>query len=354
MYGFPAAVSALAVGLGAGAAAAATSVEHAGVDCVVAGTFPRFEARCEPPEQASAVRLFFRTAQGLDWYYVPMKASGGSFVGILPKPKSDLKRFSYYIEVVDASFASSRTQERSTTVVEAGASCQGRLGGALSSAASVLVGRAPGLAGAPIVPAGFSPANVVAVGGAAAAGGGLSATTIALIGGGVAAAGAGVAIAAGGGDSGASTQSTAGSGAAPGPAPTPVPTPTPTPTPAASPIVGRWQGVYAWDCKWTAGGGTGSAAIVFDIATASPMTGTASYLGGVSTIRSGSFNTSSSAVRIETDPSCCAVNNEFNGTLSGSTISGTTLNGDSAAVGGTSRGCSAPTGPSGTFTVTRQ
>jgi hypothetical protein len=201
----PAALGAVAL-CAAAVTAAAGDVEHDAVHCVVAGTFPRFEARYRPPEQASSVRLFFRAGSGGDWYYVPMTRGGERFVGVLPKPKSDLGRRSYYIEVTDTSFGSSRTQERSATVVASGDSCQGRLAGGAGSVASILVGRVGETIGGPVVPAGFSSANVVAIhpsaaatassatgagggsggaavaaGAAAAAGGGISATTVGLV-----------------------------------------------------------------------------------------------------------------------------------------------------------------------------
>ena len=212
MYAFRAGLVAAAAGLAASTAGAG-SLDYDPVACVVAGTFPRFEARYEPLEQASSVRLFFRSAAAADWYYVPMKAAAGAFVGVLPKPKSDLSAFSYYLEVIDATYGSTRTPERTAKVVEAAASCQGKLAGAVSSAVTVAVGKLGGIAGGPLVPVGFSSAGVVAAQGtalaaasetaaggsasgtgaaagtaagvaaaAAAGGGGISATTIGLVG----------------------------------------------------------------------------------------------------------------------------------------------------------------------------
>jgi hypothetical protein len=197
MYASRAVLVAAAIGLVASAAGAG-SLDYDPVACVVAGTFPRFEARYEPLEQASSVRLFFRSATArsaaaADWYYVPMKAAAGAFVGVLPKPKSDLAAFSYYLEVIDATYGATRTPERTAKVVAAAASCQGKLAGAVSSAVTVAVGKLGGIAGGPLVPVGFSSASVVAAQetalaaagvatAAAAGGGGISATTIGLVG----------------------------------------------------------------------------------------------------------------------------------------------------------------------------
>jgi hypothetical protein len=144
-----------------------------------------------------------------------MKAEGGVFAGVLPKPRKSLKRLDYYIEVTDASFGSTRTAEHNPVVAAGPAACEDRaVAGALSSA-SVLI---EGPAGAPLVPVGFDPQGVVSASGApsaSAGGGGLGKT--ALIVGGVAAAGAGVAVAAGGSSS--SGETNGGGSAGGGPAP---------------------------------------------------------------------------------------------------------------------------------------
>jgi hypothetical protein len=186
-------------------ARAAVAIEHAGVGCIVAGSFPRFEAGFDPAAEVSRARLHFRPVGGPHWYSVAMKAEGAVFAGVLPKPRKSLQKLDYYIEVTDTAFGSARTAEYSPEVASGPAACQERtVAGALSSA-SVLI---EGPAGAPLVPVGFEPQGVVAASGTPAAssvGGGLGKT--ALVVGGVAAAVGGVAVAAGGGGSSSASDS---------------------------------------------------------------------------------------------------------------------------------------------------
>ena len=189
------------------AAADGPAIDHAPVGCVVAEKYPRMDARIEPSSSVARATLHFRSANGGPWYLVAMKAQGGTFEGVLPKPKKSLKTFAYYIEAADTAFATSRTPEYSAQVVDGPAACQGKkMAGAVGSTSVLL--EVP--AGAPAVPVGFAPAGIAgtaagtasAVTGAAAGGGGV-ATTVLLVAGGVAAAGAAVAVAAShGGDSG--------------------------------------------------------------------------------------------------------------------------------------------------------
>jgi len=116
-----------------------------------------------------------------------------------------------------------------------------------------------------------------------------------------------------------------------------------------SPLVGIWHGTYSWNCGYS--GGMGGTDIVFDITQDSSTgvpTGTATYLGGVSNISYASID--GTHVVIWVDPSAFAVGNIFDGTLSGDTILGTTTHGDSPGGGS---GCSAPSPPTGTFSVTK-
>lgn len=199
-------------------AAPAADIEHAPVACVAAEKFPRLEARVSPTETVAAVRLVFQ-GQTADWYSVAMKPEGAVFVGVLPKPKKELKSFRYYIEVTDKAMGTNRTAEYTAAVVDSTSACKGKvMAGALGSASVILQGPA----GVAALPAGFASSGVVAgsaagttagagsaatSAGGAAAGGGLGAT--ALVVGGLAAGGAvavGVA-AAGGGDAGGDTSS---------------------------------------------------------------------------------------------------------------------------------------------------
>jgi len=181
------------------------SVSHESIDCIVAGEYSRVEARLAPADRVARARAYFRAAGTPVWYYVEMRADPEAFVGVLPQAKRETERVEYYVQALDASFGEARTPEHTARVVGGRSECSERVAAAVLPAAKVLVG-AP--AGAPLVPAGFSPAGIAgATGGAggggagasgAGSGGGPSGKALALIGGGAAAVGV-VALAAGGG-----------------------------------------------------------------------------------------------------------------------------------------------------------
>jgi hypothetical protein len=183
------------------ALAQGVSIDHAGVGCVVAGKFPRFDARLDPAGDVARARLNFRPEGGAHWYYVEMKPEAGVFHGVLPKPQKSLHRFSYYIDVTDKAFHASRTAEFTPEVASGPAACGTRkILAASLSRANVLLYGPEGAVGAPSVPVGFAADGVVTAGGAgaavvgagAAAAGGIGATALVL--GGAAAAGAAVAV----------------------------------------------------------------------------------------------------------------------------------------------------------------
>ena len=162
----------LALTLGTLEPAAPPSIEHSPVACVLAGRFPRIEARSSPFGEGATARIYFQGATS-DWYAVSMKTENGVLVGVLPKPKGDLKSFRYYIEVVNQAVETSRTPEYATRVVDRAAGCQGQTVAAVAAGASIVI-QAP--AGVASVPAGFASTGIVA------AGGGISATTLGVLG----------------------------------------------------------------------------------------------------------------------------------------------------------------------------
>jgi len=192
----------------------APSIDHAPVACASAEKFPRLEARFAPSDQVATARLFFQ-GKTADWYSVTMKPEGSVFVGVLPKPKKDLKSFRYYIDVTDKALATNRTAEFTTNVVDSASACKGKLmAGALGSASVILQGPA----GVVAIPAGFASSGVVAAGTAAGsgtaagaagagAGGGGGIGTTALVVGGLAVAGGAVAVGVSKGGSGDSSDS---------------------------------------------------------------------------------------------------------------------------------------------------
>ncbi len=205
-------------------APAPVEIVHAPVACVVADRYPRLEATFTPLDRVGMARIYFQGATS-DWYSVSMKKEGDRFVGVLPKPKKELKSLRYYIEVIGQGAQSTRTSERTAGVVRSASECKGLVGAALASA-SVIV---QGPAGVASLPAGFASSGVIAGNasgaasgtatagsgaaaagaaavGAAGAAGGIGAT--ALVVGGLAAGGAvAVGVAAKGGDDGGSDSS---------------------------------------------------------------------------------------------------------------------------------------------------
>jgi len=227
-------------------------IDHSAVTCMVAEKFPKLEARFGDPDTIGRARVQFRGEAG-PWYFVAMKREGAVFIGTLPKPKSSLKKISYYIEATDRQFRENRTQEFAADVVPQAALCVDKkmMAGVASAApASLIVG---GPSGAAAVPAGFSSSGVVAApaattaaasGGATGGGGIGTAAVVGIVAGGAAI--AGVAVAAGGGNDATTTTTVA---AAITPATTTttlapsVPATTPgTPCPAC--YAGTWQGSY--------------------------------------------------------------------------------------------------------------
>jgi hypothetical protein len=160
------------------------AIDHGAVGCAVAEKFPRLEARFSPAESVAAARVVFQPEQGEHWWSVAMKQEGNAYVGVLPKPKSSLKAFRYYVEVTGKELGTARTPEHTAVVVPSAGGCQGKvMSGALGSASVLLQGPV----GVAAIPGGFASAGVVAgsstagaagAGAAAAGGGGVGAGVI--------------------------------------------------------------------------------------------------------------------------------------------------------------------------------
>jgi hypothetical protein len=209
-------------------------IDHAGVGCVVAGSFPRLEAKLAPEDRVVRARVYFRAENAPNWYYVQMKAEAGSYWAALPKPQPSLKRFDYYIEATDSALRTTRTAEFSPQVVPGRGECDAKLPATASVSSATVTVVAP--AGAPAVPAGFSPAGIAGVsasttGAAVATGTGMSTgMVVGLVAGGAAAAGGAVALASKGGEEGSGSGTSPSSGQQ-ATAPTTPATPTPTRAP---------------------------------------------------------------------------------------------------------------------------
>jgi len=186
-----AAVAVCAAGLTAIAAPAAAqgvAIDHRTVGCIVAGKFPRLNARFAPASRLAWARVYFRVAEGpSDWYYVDMRSDAPCFAGVLPRPRRELvgRRLQHYVDAFDQAFVESRTAEAEARVVAAPGECDPKRPVApLLDSARVAV--FPGM------PTGFS-------GGAAGLGG---ATLAVVVGSGAALAGGGIAVAARGSSGG--------------------------------------------------------------------------------------------------------------------------------------------------------
>src|SRR5258708_26932271 len=104
-------------GVASSAAGQGLAIEHDGLGCVVAGKYPKLSACIAPRSRVARARVYFRGEGTPNWYYVPLTSDMPCYRGLLPKPKRDLRRFSYYIEAMDAAFAETQTGEYVADVV---------------------------------------------------------------------------------------------------------------------------------------------------------------------------------------------------------------------------------------------
>lgn len=140
--------------------AAGPAIEHKAVSCIVAGVFPRLDACFVPQEDLSRARVHFRADGTPHWYFVDMAAAGGCRSVLLPKPLPTTSAIDYYVSALGRTFDETRTSEYTPRVVARAGDCDRDLLVAGSAgSATVVLGAA---AGAPAVPAGFSPEGIVA------------------------------------------------------------------------------------------------------------------------------------------------------------------------------------------------
>ena len=138
-------------------AAAPSPLAHDPVACVAADRYTRVTARAD--EGVAAADLEFRAAADGGWYAVRMSGQGGTWSAMLPRPQERLRRFEYRLAATDAKANVSYSEAHAVTV---GGCAEGGAETAAEVAEPIVV-RVP--AGAPLVPpvpAGFSPAGVVA------------------------------------------------------------------------------------------------------------------------------------------------------------------------------------------------
>jgi hypothetical protein len=169
-------------------------IEHDGLGCVVAGKYPKLSACIAPRSHVARARVYFRGEGTPNWYYVQLTSDMPCYRGLLPKPKRDLRRFSYYITATDTAFAETQTGEYVAEVVPDEASCRkGPIAPFLEDASVVATPAAGGAA----IPPGFSVAGV--------AGGFPTGVVLGVVGGGAAVVGGITGIGGGGGGGGTPT-----------------------------------------------------------------------------------------------------------------------------------------------------
>lgn len=187
------------------------------IECLIAGEYPLFNAEMQPAASVARARVFFRSAQSDDWFFVEMgQTPEGLFQGKLPRPRLEASPITYYLQATTTSFVDSQSAEIEAIVVNDKEECRDKLLAPLGSPGPVQVFSAQ--SGAAIVPAGF------------AAGGLLTAGVIAAIVGGATAIGVGTVIINNPPPTATPTPPT------PSPLPTPTPIPPPQPTPTPTPI----------------------------------------------------------------------------------------------------------------------
>ncbi len=188
------------------------------VECLLAGQYPLFNAGLEPDEIVARARVFFRSAQSDEWFFVEMSQTPeGPFQGKLPRPRLEASPITYYIQATTTNFVDSQSVEIEAIVVQSKDECGDKFLAPLGAPGPVQVFSAQ--SGAAIVPAGF------------AAGGLLTAGVVAAIVGGAAAIGVGTVII-----NNPPATPTPIPPTPPVPTPTPIPPAPPTPAPTPSPI----------------------------------------------------------------------------------------------------------------------
>lgn len=152
----------LALALAAPAASAAAgrlAIEHVPVECVAYERYTRIAARGVPGDDVASAQLQFRAAGGGGWYSVGMAADGTEWAAFLPRPIRPLTGVEYRI-VLRGSDAGEATTPSVSVPAREECADGGRSAAAVEAPIVVRVPKGAPLV--PPVPAGFSPAGVVA------------------------------------------------------------------------------------------------------------------------------------------------------------------------------------------------
>ena len=187
-------------------------IEHDDVDCLPRGEFTQFLASIQPASTIRAAKLYFRSNLYPEFYFVAMSLdAAGSFEAVMPRPAAETTRVVYYIEAVDLSFQTSRSEELEASISD-DPGCRRGPGAVLFPGGSPAIVVGATQAGLPSIPVGFQATGITgfftASGGIASSGGGGIGIGVAVGAAAGAAAGVGVLIAGGGGSDGASLSTT--------------------------------------------------------------------------------------------------------------------------------------------------
>jgi polysaccharide export outer membrane protein len=114
--------------------AVGVSIDHQRIDCMVQDRFASVDAVLGPAATAIVeARVYFRSPEELDFYYVTMTLTDDRFVAKLPKPQKAPGLVLYYIEAFGSEGTVRRTPQMSAQVVRRPQDCP--RGGRLAEAA---------------------------------------------------------------------------------------------------------------------------------------------------------------------------------------------------------------------------
>jgi uncharacterized repeat protein (TIGR01451 family) len=187
----------------------APRILHDGVECLVAGRHAVIEALVEPLGELATVKVYFRAEIYPAFFFVEAEPRGDRYRAVLPRPTREVPSVVYYLEAVDSSFNSVRTEEfRPRVVLDAGDCDQDEtqplyfegpatitLGGTAAGSrlppgflaegivGAVAAGRAAGSGTATLVAIGAAAGAAVGVGALAASGNDAQTTSVPIAGG---------------------------------------------------------------------------------------------------------------------------------------------------------------------------
>ncbi len=142
-------------------AADGPAVQGAEVQCILNAPFPQISGTTLPGADIEAARLFFKSGDQSDFYWVPMTREGDSLTAVLPQPLEETRNVVYFVETVDSSETVSRTPEYDAAVVLREWDCRGGKVAATFNGPEphLVVGSTSG--GTAVMPVGFAPTGII-------------------------------------------------------------------------------------------------------------------------------------------------------------------------------------------------